>query len=92
MASGSGHPTAGKRRKHKNPATREAEEAVNRLKPPVLPEYLRGDEGDGPSGSEEETDAKRLRSTSTTPRSARGMDPDEHDRIMGASCAIPLTG
>ena len=54
------------KKKHKNPATRAAEEAVERLEPPVLPEYLRGD--NGPSGSEEEKEVKRLRSASTTPR------------------------
>ena len=53
----------------------------------MLPEYLRGDDGDGPSGSEEEKDAKRMRSTSTTPRSGRGTDPDEYDRIVGISSA-----
>ena len=87
MASSSSHPTSGKRRKHKNPATRAAEEAVARLEPPVLQEYLRGNDGDGPSGSEEEKDAKRMRPTSTTPRSCRGTDPDEYDRIMGISSA-----
>ena len=34
----------------------------------MLPDCLRGDDGDGPSGSEEK-DVKRMRSTSTTPRS-----------------------
>ena len=56
----------------------------------MFPEYLRGDDGDGPSGSEEEKDAKRMRSTSTTPRSGRGTDPDEYDRIMGISSVLPL--
>ena len=46
-----------RRRKYKSPATGAAEEAVDHLEPPVLPEYLRGDDGDGPSGSEEENDA-----------------------------------
>ena len=66
MASGSGDPAAGRRRKYKSPATRAAEEAADRIEPPVLPEYLRGD--DGPSGDGEENDAKRPRSTSTTPK------------------------
>ena len=67
----------------KSPATRPAEKVVARLQPPTLPDYLRGDDGDGPSGSREETEAKRLRSASTTPRSARGTDPDDYDRVMG---------
>ena len=80
MASGSGHPTA----EREETATRAAEEAADRLEPLVLPEYLRGD--DGPSG-DEETDAMRPRSTSTTPKSARNMDPDEYDRLVGVSSA-----
>ena len=55
----------------------------------MLPEYLRGDDGDGLSGSEEEKDAKRMRSTSTTPRSGRDTDPDECDRITGFSSVQP---
>ena len=66
-------PTAGRRRKCKSLATRAAEEAVDRLELPVLPEYLKGDDEDGPSGSEEEQDAKRIRSMSTTPRSQTQM-------------------
>ena len=89
MASGSGHPTTERKRKYKSPVTRAAEETADRLEPPVLPEYSKGDDGDGPSGSEEENDAKRLRSTSITPRSARGMDPDEYDCIMGISSVQP---
>ena len=91
MASGSS-PTAGRRRKYKSCATRAAEEAADRLEQPVLPElsYLRGH--DGPSDNEEENDAKRPRSTSTTPKSARGMDPDEYDRMMGVSSAHPSEG
>ena len=87
MASDSRHPTAGRRRKYKSPATRAAEEAIARLQPQTLPEYLKGYDGDGPSGSGEENEAKRLRSTSTTPGSARGTDPDGYDRAM-----TPRTG
>ena len=32
---------------------------------------------------EEENEAKRPRSTSTTPKSGKGMHPDECDRLMG---------
>ena len=87
MASGGGHPTTGRRRKYRSPATRVAEEATDRLEPPILPEYLKGD--DGPSGDDEENDAKRRRSTSTSPKSARGMDPDEYDRLMRISSVKP---
>ena len=80
MASGSGHPTAGRRRKYKSPATRAAEEAADLLEPPLPPEHLRGD--DGPNGHEEENDAKRPSSTSTTPK---GPHPDEYDRLMETS-------
>ena len=45
---------------------------MERLQPPILPEYLKGDEEDRPCGREEEKGAKRLRSTSATPRSGRG--------------------
>ena len=88
MASGRGHPTAGRRRKYGGPATRAAEEAVDHLEAPVLPEYVRGD--DGPSGDDEEKDVKRPRSTSTTPNSARGVDPDEFDRLMGICSVNPI--
>ena len=47
-------------------------------------------EGGGPdhlinvrSGDEEENEAKRPRSTSTTPKSGRGRDPDDCDHFMG---------
>ena len=30
-----------------------------------------------------------MRSTSTTPRSGRGADPDDYDRVMGVSSAQP---
>ena len=75
MVSGSGHPTGGRRRKPKNPAVTIAEF----LEPPRLPEHLM----DGPSGDEEESEAKRPRSTSTTPKSGRAVAPDEYDRLIG---------
>ena len=74
------------KKKVQESVTRAAEEATDRLEPPVLPEYLRGD--DGPSGNEEENGAKRPRSTSTTPKSARGIDADEYDSKMGISVDI----
>ena len=63
------HPTAGRRRRHKSPA-------VGSLAPSSLPDHLRDDE-DGPTRSDEEKGAKRMRSASTTPRSLRGTDPDD---------------
>ena len=42
---------------------------------------------DGPSCSEEEKDAKRQRSASTTPRSTVGTLPYEYDRVMGVTSA-----
>ena len=84
-------PCRRKKEKVQNPATRAAEEAVDRLEQPVLPEYLKGDDEDGPSGSEEEKYAQRMRSTSTstTARSGRGTDPDDYDWVMGISSVQP---
>ena len=77
MSSRSDHPTAGRRRKFKSPATRAAwEDAVSRLQP-TLPDHLR--DCDGPSGSDDEKEAKPA---STTPRSIRGTDPDDYDRVI----------
>ena len=89
MASSCNHPTSGTKRKHKSPATRAADRAVG-LVPPVLPESLRGDDGDGPSGSEEEKDAKRMLSTSTTPRSGRGKIPTSTIRSWDLPQCKPL--
>ena len=68
-----------KKKKYKNPATITREEAIEHLQPPILPEYLKGDDEDGQSGSEEEKDAKRLRSTY------------DYDRAMGIPQCNPLT-
>ena len=75
------HPTAGRRRRHKSPA---AGYLAPYLEPPMLPDHLRADD-DGPTCSDEERGAKRMRSISTTPRSVRGTDPDEYDRVMGVT-------
>ena len=75
------HPTAGRRRRHKRPA---ATSQMHDLPVPLLRDHLAA-EDDGPS--EEEKDAKRLRSASTTPRSARGAHPNDCDRVMGVSSA-----
>ena len=76
MSDKSDHPTAGRRRK-KSPL-------VAHLAPPVLPDHLRGDD-DGPICCDEEKEAKRMRSASDTPRSVRGADPDDYDRVMGVN-------
>ena len=69
-----GHPTVGRRRKHKSPAVSSAVW----LPLPWMPGYLRDSSGD-----EAENEAQRPCSTSTTPKSGRGMGPDECDRLMG---------
>ena len=74
MTDESSHPTAGRRRRHRNPA---AVPVVHDLPLPLLPDHLRTDE-DGPSCSDDEKGTKRLRSTSTTLRSVRGTDPDDY--------------
>ena len=65
--------TGGRRRQHKNPAVLTAFE----LQLPRLP----GELGDL-SKDDAEKDAKRPRSTSTTPKSGKGLQPDEYDRLM----------
>ena len=75
------HPTAGRRRRHKSPA---AGHSAPYLVPPSLPDHLRPDD-DGPSCKEDEKEAKRRGCASTTPRSVKGTDPDERDRIMGVT-------
>ena len=83
MVSGSGHPTGGRRRKRKSPPATSAD----LLEPPRLSEHLM----DGPSGDEEESEAKRLCSTSTTPESGRAKDPDEYGRLIGNSSSVDLS-
>ena len=61
-----------------------AASVIHDLHIPSLPDHLRT-EADGPLCSDDEKGAKRLRSTSTTPRSARGTDPDDYDRTMGVT-------
>ena len=48
----------------------------------MLSDHVRA-EDDGPTCSDEEKGAKRMRSASPTPRSVRGADPDQYDRVMG---------
>ena len=74
------HPTAGKRRRHKSPASIPP---VHDLPLPRLLDHTGAE--DGPSCSEEEKDAKRQRSASATPRSTMGTLPYEYDRVMGVA-------
>ena len=69
------HPTAGRRRKHKSPP-------ILYLDPPSLLDHLREDD-DGATCSGEEKEVKRVRSAPTIPRSVRGADPDDNDRVTG---------
>ena len=75
------HPTAGRRRRHKSPA---AVPVTHDLHLPSLPDHFRTDV-DGPSCSNDEKGAMWFRSTSTTPRSVRGTNPDDYDRAMGVT-------
>ena len=54
---------------------------------PSLPDHLRAD-ADGPSCNDDKKGAKRMRSASTTPRSVRGTDPDEYDRVVRVTSAV----
>ena len=88
MASNSNHPTGGRRRKIKAPP------APHLL--PALPPmaglgslHTLSDELDEEKGVEQE--AKRPRSTSTTPRSesAKAREPNEYDRPLGSGSVGP---
>ena len=74
------HPTAGRRRRHKSPAS---VPPVRDLPLPRLLDHMGAE--DGPSYSAEEKDGKRQRSASTTPRSTMGTFPYEYDRAMGVT-------
>ena len=71
------HPTPGRRRKMKGPASQ-----------PALPDLPPPLEDASSDGFEDEKDAKRPRSTSTTPRSGKGLEPYEHNLLMG----VPSVG
>ena len=72
------HPTAGRRRRHKSPATLHVPVA---LPVPRLGDHL--DTENGPSDEEGEKEAKRQRSEPTTPISTSSRLPYEYDRVMG---------
>ena len=80
MTEQSNHPTSGRRRRHKSPA---AVPPMHDLPLPILLDHMGAE--DGPSCSEEEKDAKRQRSASTTPRSTMGTLPYEYDKVMGVA-------
>ena len=73
-----GHPTAGRRRRHKSPA---AVPVVHDLPLPRLLDHMGAE--DGPSEAEEGKEVNRYRSASDTPRSATGTLPHDYDMVMG---------
>ena len=73
------HPTQGRRRRHKSPASMPSTQQVPL---PRLLDHLRA--ADGPSDAEdEENEAKRQRSAPTTPRSTSSIYLHEYDEIIG---------
>ena len=82
-----GHPTAGRKKNHKNPATLPS---MHDLPLPRLLDHMAAE--DGPSDAEAEKEAKRYRSTSTIPRSTTGTLPHEYDMVMGIAPGAPGIG
>ena len=73
------HPAAGRRRRRKSPASIPS---MDDLPLPKLLDHMGAE--DGPSDAkEEEKEAKRYRSASTTPRSTSGALPHDYDMVMG---------
>ena len=77
------HPTQGRRRRHKSPASLPA---APHMPLPRLVDHL--DTADGPLDEEEEKDAKRRRSEPTTPKST-SRRPREYDEVMGITRVEP---
>ena len=75
---GMDHPTQGRRRRHKSPASIPSAQS---MPVPRLADHL--DTFDGPSDEEGERDAKRQRSEPTTPISTSSRPPHEYDEVMG---------
>ena len=72
------HPTAGRRRRHKSPASI----PLHDLPLPRLVDHMAAE--DGPSGAEEEEkEVKRYRSAPTTPRSTSGTLSHDYDMVIG---------
>ena len=100
MSDRSNHPTGGRRRKFKSPATRAVwEEATARSQPPALPDHLRGDD-DGLTCSDEEKEAydRVMGVSSVSPRETAGFgegnatDVEEnHDGVANISGDIEET-
>ena len=78
------HPTADRRRRHKNPPVLHNTVA---LPVPRLADHL--DTENGPSDEEGEKEAKRQRSEPTTPISTSSRLPHEYDEVMGITQADP---
>ena len=78
------HPMQGRRRRHKSPACLPD---AQQLPFPRLLDHM--NVADGPSGDEEEKDAKRQRSEPTTPRSTSSRLPREYDEVMGITQVEP---
>ena len=79
------HPTQRRRRRHKSPAS---VPSAHHLPLPRLLGHTNA--ADEPSeAEEEEKDAKRQRSASTTPRSTSGTLPREYDMVMGIAPVEP---
>ena len=73
-----GHPTLGRRRRHKSPSS---VQSAPLLPVPRLADYL--DTDVGPSDEEGGKEAKRQKSEPTTPTSTSSRAPNEYDEVMG---------
>ena len=73
-----GHPTLGRRRRHKSPS---AIQSAPLLPVPRLANHL--DTDIGPSDEEGGKEAKRQKSEPTTPISTSSRPPNEYDEVMG---------
>ena len=73
-----GHPTLGRRRRHKSPSS---VQSAPLLPVPRLADYL--DTDVGPSDEEGGKEAKRQKSEPTTPISTSSRPPNEYDEVMG---------
>ena len=83
-APASDHPTGGRRRKHRGSG---AKASMPDLPLPRLPP-LSIDLSDGDA----EKEGKRPRSTPTTPKSGRGLDAFEYDRLVGVHSVESTSG
>ena len=79
-----GHPTLGKRRRHKSPSSLQSMPA---LPVPRLADHI--DTEIGPSDEEGGKEAKRQKSEPTTPISTSSRPPNEYDEVMGITQVDP---